>query len=313
VLAFVLLVVTVDRTLGLGLRHLYKKIRSGEGGGLINAALSSKAEVLLLGSSRMMHHIDPAVVSRSLSLSVYNAGVDGQDFLYAAMLMDLRARSNVPPRVIVLQVDRDSFSKDQDELKRTSIFSFYIGESDLIREIIYQRSALEPMKYMSYSFRANGKVLPIIKNLFASGQDPLNGFRPLSGMMPMKKPRQQPRTPSQRADSPHFWDLKIQCLKRLAVYCRRNGTRLVLFHSPQFSEGRAKHDAWIVALKGLLTNYPEIEFIDISEFTYPEIFSNHPELFVDNSHLNAKGAEIVSGLLAAKLNSNLSLSSASAN
>jgi hypothetical protein len=311
-LAFVLLVVVLDWTLGFGFGYLYKKTRTGEAGGFINAALSTKAQVLLLGSSRMRHHVDPAVLNRSLSLSVYNAGQDGQGFLYAAMLMDLWQRSNAPPRAIVLHVDWNSFTKDEDELKRSSIFSFYLGDSDLVREIIYQRSALEPIKYVSYSFRANGKVLPIIKNLFASHRDLLNGFRPLSGTMPITTPSQKLRTPSPQAGPPYFWDLKVKCFKRLAAYCRQNGTRVFLFHSPQFAEERARHDAWIAALRVFLADYPDVDFIEISEFTRPDIFANRPELFVDSTHLNAKGAETVSSLLASELKARLDLSLAAA-
>jgi hypothetical protein len=312
-LVFVLLVVVLDRSLGFGLGYLYKKTKSGEAGGLINAALSTKAQVLLLGSSRMMHHVDPAVLSHNLSLSVYNAGVDGQDFLYAAMLMDLWRRFDPPPRVIVLHVDESSFTKNEDELKRTSIFSFYFDKSDVVRDVIDQRTTLEPLKYLSSCYRANGKVLPILKNLLAPDRGVSNGFMPLSGTMPAPSPMQESEKPRPQADPLVFWDFKVECFKRLAAYCRRDGTRIFLFHSPRFAEARAGHDAWVAALRAFLSGYPEVEFVEISQFTYPERFANRPELFADNSHLNAKGAEIVSDLLAATLDSRISRRSARAN
>jgi hypothetical protein len=312
-LAFVFLVVVLDRSLGLVLEHLYKKTRSGEMGGLINGALSTRAQVLLLGSSRMQHHVDPEVLSRKLSLSVYNAGLDGEDFLYAAMLMDLWQRYDPPPRMIILQVDPFSFTKSTGELKRSSIFSFYLDESDLVRQVIYQQSALEPFKYVSSCYRANGKVLPIFKNLFAPDYDPLNGFRPLSGTMAAPPPGQNSGTPGLWEDPAEFWDFKVKCFKKLAMTCHRNGTRLFLFHSPRFAESRAHHDAWVAALKALLSDYPDVEFIDISEFTYPKVFANRPELYVDNVHLNAKGAEILSDLLASTIQARLRQSSMAAN
>jgi hypothetical protein len=310
---FFLLVVLLDRSLGFGLGYLYKKTRSGEAGGLINAAISTKAQVLLLGSSRMMHHVDPAVLSHHLSMSVYNAGLNGQDLLYAVMLMDLWRRFDLPPRVVVLHVDESSFTKNEEELKRANIFSFYFFESDVVRDVIDQRTALEPLKYVSSSYRANGKVLPILKNLVAPDRDVSNGFRPLLGTMPVPLPGQQSSKLIRRADSVAFWDFKVKCFKRLTAYCRRNGTRVFLFHSPRFAEARADHDAWIAALRTFLADCPEVEFVEISQFTYPEIFANRPELFVDNTHLNAKGAEIVSDLLAAALHARLSRSSAGAN
>src|SRR3954464_1271964 len=108
-IAVVALVVIVDMTLGASFGWLYRKTRTGESGGLINDALSRDAQVLLLGSSRMRHHGMPAVLNRKLSLTAFNAGMDGQDFLYAMMLFDLWQRSHAPPNSIVLNIDPDSF------------------------------------------------------------------------------------------------------------------------------------------------------------------------------------------------------------
>src|SRR5215468_161154 len=119
------LIVIVDIALGASFGWLYRKTHTGEAGGFINDALSRHAQVLLLGSSRMRHHAMPAVLNRKLSLTSFNAGMDGQDFLYAMMLFDLWQRSNAPPKAIVLNIDSDSFEKNDDELQRTGVFSFY--------------------------------------------------------------------------------------------------------------------------------------------------------------------------------------------
>src|SRR5256885_4094904 len=105
------LIVIIDIALGASLGRLYRKTHTGESGGLINDALSRDAQVLLLGSSRMRHHGMPAVLNRKLSLTAFNAGMDGQDFLYAMMLFDLWQRSHAPPNSIVLNIDPDSFQR----------------------------------------------------------------------------------------------------------------------------------------------------------------------------------------------------------
>src|SRR5947209_5284301 len=114
-IAVVVLVVGMDIGLGAALERLYRKTRTGESGGLINDALTHSAQVLLLGSSRMRHHAMPSVLNQKLSLTAFNAGMDGQDFLYAVMLFDLWQRSNPPPKAIVLNVDSDSFQKSDEE------------------------------------------------------------------------------------------------------------------------------------------------------------------------------------------------------
>src|SRR3954470_3931158 len=125
------LIVIIDITAGASFGWLYRKTRTGESGGAINDALTRHAQVLLLGSSRMRHHGMPAVLKRNLSLTAFNAGMDGQDFLYAVMLFDLWQRSNPPPKAIVLNIDADSFQKSDEELQRAGVFSFYYDNSSL--------------------------------------------------------------------------------------------------------------------------------------------------------------------------------------
>jgi hypothetical protein len=292
------LIVVMDIALGAGFGWLYRKTHTGESGGLINDALSRHAQVLLLGSSRMRHHAMPAVLNRKLSLTAYNAGMDGQDFLYAMMLLDLWERSNAPPKAIVLNIDPDSFEKSDDELQRAGIFSFYYDESPLVRKILNERSRFERLKFLSRSYRANGKVLAIAKNLFTHTTPDFDGFEPLSGCL-------SPQTVAAPCESipalNEFWRLKVECFTRLADYCTNHGTRLVLVQSPRYREDPHAHEAWGKVLSQFLASYPNVEFVDLSSCAHPDVFRDKPELFKDGSHLNAHGAEIFSTMLAAAL------------
>jgi hypothetical protein len=292
------LIVILDMALGASLGHLYRKTQTGETGGLINDALSRHAQVLLLGSSRMRHHGMPAVLNRKLSLTAFNAGMDGQDFLYAVMLFDLWQRSNPPPAAIVLNIDSDSFEKNDEELQRAGVFSFYYDDSPLVRQILNERSRFERLKFLSRAYRANGKVFAIAKNLFTQPEPDFDGFEPLSGQLsPETVPARHETTPTLA----EFWSLKVECFKRLADYCTQQGTRLVLVQSPRFREDKHAHDAWVNVLSQFLASYPDIEFVDLSTCAHPDVFRDKPELFKDGSHLNAQGAEIFSTMLAEAL------------
>ena len=301
VLCFAILAVLLDVATGAALHQLYRRTKTGEAGGSINYAISREAQVLLLGSSRMKHHAVPSVLSQRLSMNVFNAAIDGHDFLYALMLMDLWKRTNTPPRIIILHVDPNSFNRVESELQKTAVFSFYFDESRMVREILCRRSPFERIKYFSRCYRANGKVLPIIKNLFVHPDSRFDGFEALSGTLPPSLPKTPFTQASVQVKTTEFWDLKIRCFEALVDYCRQNGTCLFLVHSPRYREGQMVHDAWVNELSKFLVAYPEVEFIDISEFTYPEIFAGKPGLFKDESHLNGEGAKIFSELLATAL------------
>jgi hypothetical protein len=292
------LILIMDMMLGASLSCLYRKTDTGESGGLINDALSRHAQVLLLGSSRMRHHAMPAVLNRKLSLTAFNAGMDGQDFLYAMMLFDLWQRSNAPPKTIVLNIDPDSFQKSDDELQRAGVFSFYYDDSPLVRQILNERSRFERLKFLSRAYRANGKVFAIGKNLFTHLALDFDGFEPLSGCL-------SPQTVGAPCESipalTEFWSLKVECFKWLADYCGKHGTRLVLVQSPRYREDPRAHDAWVHVLSQFLASYPDVEFVDLSTCAHPDVFRDKADLFKDGSHLNAHGAEIFSTMLAEAL------------
>jgi hypothetical protein len=292
------LILIMDMALGTSLGYLYRKTRTGETGGLINDALSRHAQVLLLGSSRMRHHGMPAVMNRKLSLTAFNAGMDGQDFLYAVMLFDLWQRSNAPPKAIVLNIDPDSFQQSDEELQRAGIFSFYYDDSPLVRQILNERSRFERLKFLSRAYRANGKVFAILKNLFAHPAADFDGFGPLSGCLSPETVKAQPESIPKLTE---LWSLKVECFKGLADYCSKHGTRLVLVQSPRYREDPRAHDAWVNVLSQFLASYPDVEFVDLSTCAHPDVFRDKTELFKDGSHLNAHGAEIFSTMLAEAL------------
>ena len=312
ILGVAVLIVVLDMAIGVSLDRLYRKTRTGETGGLINDALSRNAQVLLLGSSRMRHHAMPTVIHRKLSLSAYNAGMDGQDLLYAMMLFDLWQRSHAPPKAIVLNIDPDSFEESAEELQRAGVFSFYYDDSALVRRVLNERSRFERLKFLSRAYRANGKVLAIAKNLLTRPAADFDGFEPLSGRLPANPSppalspsdgeRETAAAQTARAQSiptpAEFWPLKVECFKRLANYCARHGTRLVLVQSPRFREDPNAHDGWVKVLAQCLAGYPGVEFVDLSTCARPDAFRDKPELFKDGSHLNSSGAEIFSAMLA---------------
>jgi hypothetical protein len=298
------LIIGLDQTIGFLLNRLYLQTTSGDNGGVINGVLRRNADVLVLGSSRARHHVLPVILKERMSVSVFNAGINGQGFLYAFMLLDLWTRSHVPPKAILLHVDPTSLSYSEEELARTHIFSGYFRESERVRSILLMRGKYEWLKYLSSSYRFNGKVLPIIKNLTVRYDDTIDGYIGLKGSLePGSISSRDPRK-SPNEDSASFWDLKLSYLAELARYCKTNGTRLILFHSPRFQEDPETLAIWSRRLSALLMPYEGVEFLDLAAHT-DELFAGRPDLFKDEAHLNERGSEVFSRLLADEVASRL--------
>lgn len=299
-LLVVLLVVGLDQGIGFLLNRLYLHTTSGERGGVINGVLRQNSDVLVLGSSRARHHVMPVILGERLSLSVFNAGLNGHDFLYAVMLFDLWTRSHPPPKVILLNIDPKSLVYSKEELDRTSVFSAYFYQSERIHSILLMRGKYEWLKYLSSSYRFNGKVLPMIKSLVMGLDNVSDGYIGLEGSLPADSTQVAVSRKVSDEYSAPFWDLKLNYLSDLARYCTMNGTRLILFHSPRFREDPAALAAWLKRVSALQMSYEGVEFLDLDTREL-EIITSRPDLFMDRSHMNARGAEMFSRLLADEL------------
>jgi hypothetical protein len=305
-LAFVLLAVAIDRVGGEALDALQRRPFAGGGHGLVNHQLATGAEVLVLGSSRARHHIDPAVLRDELSLTAFNAGVAGHDLLYAVMLFDLWRRAHPAPRAIVLNVDPGSFSRSEDELQKASVFGPFAGESERVREVLDLRGAFEPVKRLSRLYRYNGNVLPILKAALVPIDPAFDGFVPATGRFDPAAPGALPthEASMRRAEAP-FWAVKLRYLGDLAAWCRAHGTRLFLVHGPAYAEDRMAHALWAARVEELTASLPGVAFVDLGEAAGGAMFAERPELYRDDYHLNARGARIFSALLARTLRERL--------
>lgn len=295
---FLALLVAADQVVGRGLDVLYGRCTTGEMGGLINDALRRQVDVLVLGSSRAQHHVVPSVLKKKLGLSAYNAGLDGQDLLYAFMLFDVWTAKHGAPKLVLLQVDPWSLRRSQTELQRADIFAPFVSRSAKVRAVLALRGRYEPLKLLSRSYRYNGKVLAIAKNALVRPNDAFDGYEGIPGAMTPGSavPASEDALELATRGEP-FWDRKIALFGQLAAYCRQNGARLILFHSPRYSSDPARLRAWNEELAALLKGYPDVDYID-GETQFARAFTGRGALFHDTTHLNARGASLFTSLLA---------------
>ncbi|MHC9063845.1 hypothetical protein ACYX34_14310 [Nitrospira sp. CMX1] len=309
VLFIAVLIIGIDQMIGCVLSRLYLHTTTGDSGGIINGVLRRKADFLVLGSSRAKHHVIPAILKKQLSGSVFNAGINGHDFLYAIMLLDIWTHAHAPPKAILLHIDYASLSYSEKELARTHVFSGYFGESERVRGILLMRGEYEWVKYLSFSYRFNGKVLSIIKNLVMRTDnmlDEYDGYVGLNGTFVARVDPVISPAESSSDEFPPFWELKLSYLSELARYCKVNGTRLILFHSPRYQEDSAALVDWSKRIADLQLTHEGVEYLDLSARSAERI-TGRSEYFRDVAHLNSKGAEVFSQILADEIARHLSL------
>jgi hypothetical protein len=302
VVVFLVLLVVLDRGIAVMLDRVHRQTMTGDRGGLLNYALSKDAQVLVLGSSRAQLHIMPSILSQKLGMTSYNAGLKGQDFLHAVMFYDLWKRRHAAPKVIVLTTDIESMIPRENEIPIALIIAPYIGESPLVREILYSGSRWKFLEFQSHAYRFNGSVLSMAKHAFKRPPADYDGFTTSEGSLDPEKETgvlnaiDQDRTALEMAKDP-FSPTKVGYLRALAEEAGRNGTRLFLLHTPLFRQDEEAHRLWLEQLNKTLATMPGIQFIDICTSTHPDPFLR-PDLYRNLNHVNGEGAKILTGLLA---------------
>lgn len=324
ILSFVALVLALDVGVAAVLERLYARTFTGERGGLTNYALAQKVELLILGSSRAQLQVVTSELGSALHMSAFNAGLKGHDFYYSVMLYDLYRRRHPAPRVVVLTIDPESMGERHNELATAQLFGPYIGESDLVREVLYSADPYKPVEYLSRGYRYNGKVFSILKNVFITNIPKIDGFVSLSGHVELDDPwlglpRHGVLDPPENGDRCSeelaleiarrpFAPAKLAYLRQLAARTRAEGTRLFLVHPPILGLSREAHDAWLGRLRAEVPADSGAEVIDVCEFSHPALFAGHPELFRDFAHLNEVGGQLFTHELGRILRSRLAQS-----
>lgn len=284
---FAAVVVLLDLAIGLGLAALLPRVKTGQQVGVINNAIESEADVVILGSSHAMRSYDDEALTRLLGVRVHNAGLDGRGVLFARGLLALISQRH-PPLLVVLDV---TFS----EYERANAYAFapYYGRSAIVDGLLTDGDWRERVKLVSRSFRMNSVGLAILGNLF--GGDHEWGFAPASGELP----------PTARVgDTPerplaHPLPFVEENLVALVEEARRGGAQVVFAESPTFGDSRP---ADVRALYERVAARAGIPFIQIASDELPGF---GPALFMDRSHLNRRGAEAYTALFGARLRSQI--------
>ena len=309
-LAFVLLVVGMDRALGALLGALHQRTFTGERAGLLNLALSQSADILVLGSSRAQYQVMPSVLARELPGKIYNAGLKGHDLLYASMLLDLWERRHPAPRAVILNVDMESLLRRPNELAAAQIFAPYLDESARVREVLYQGGVYKRLAYVSRAYRYNGRVLGILKNLMRAPDPQYDGYLPAPGRFDprqgvdrhglMDMPVSEPPSDAvalRLAEAP-YWDFKLELLEGLARSAQHGGYRLFLVHSPVYGLHAQAHGTWLRRMQRWAASQPAVSLLDLCEHAHPRELAS-ADLFMNFNHLNVAGARTFSALLGA--------------
>lgn len=241
------------------------------------ALFARTADILILGSSRANHSFDCKVLEDSLGMSCYNAGRDGQNMAYDAMVFFSYMERHKPKMVIL---DIASAMLDASWFDNLKEMNCYYGLSKPLDRIVDENSNwTDKFKLISNLYRYNNTWQWLLNAHIAENQSERDGYRP----MPVNA-RTTFKASIREKDYVKIDKRCFHYLEEIRKACDKNHIQLILTYTPSLVVVKNN------GLEDWINAYSKKKNLPYYDFGRDAEFYEHPELFYDMTHLNAIGA-----------------------
>ncbi len=291
---FLFIIFLLDYAIGNLLKYLYSKQESGLLYRTTYAIDSTKADVLIFGSSTANHHYYPGAFEKRLHMTCYNTGRDGNNIFYDYAVLE-GVLKRYSPKIAILDFNQDDFKKDQDSYDRISSLLPYYSTHPEMRSIIQLKSPYEKYKLLSKIYPYNSLIFTI-----GVGNTEINKDREeindMDGYVPLTRILKGPLITDTTFEKYELDSTKIKIFQSFIRNCISSDIKLFIFLSPQFIKFKFEDSSVVIARE--IAKKSNIPFYD---FSNDSLFLNDEELFFDRGHLNDRGAKIYSNKVIDKI------------
>lgn len=295
IVTFIVIVYALDFVVGRTLRYLYFNERSGFQYRTTYAMDSTKADILVFGSSRANHHYVPESFEDSLKMTFYNTGRDGNGILFQTAVLKSVLKRYVPRVVILDYYGTFEKLKGNVTFDYASLLPYYRTHKE-VRKIIESNSSFEKEKLISEIYPFNSQISSIIVGnlkINKKRQDDDKGYVPLYKEL-------QAKMDTISNDKMYPVDsVKLSSFREFITTAKKAGTDVVVVYSPIFLCNKNSQE---IAICNEICKNENVPFWDFSNDT---LFINHRNLFHDFDHLNNTGAKLFSDIIVEKIKDNV--------
>ncbi len=289
-LIYIVVIVVVDKMFGVVMSNVLERTEKGDWGRNNFIFNEAQSDVIILGSSRAIHHYNPQIITDSLGLSCCNCGEDGMGiFLMWARYQAIRERSI--PKLVIYEVHPEyDLLENRDNLKYLKFLRPYSTEP-VVSSIIDDISSQEQIKLCSEMYRYNSVFIDIVAQYVSKSPCIARDYTwsPLMGQM-----NYSPRKALERKQMEPTDTLKMSYMENLILQCEEDGTQLIFIASPIY---QPMSDNEFFPLKDLCRLH-KVPFVNhYCDADYCE----NPTFFADAGHLNIKGAELFTALVVSEM------------
>ena len=281
----------LDKIVFFSLNKISDRVYTGQSIGKLNQFLNIKdtTKLLIFGSSRANHEIDPTLLTNS----GFNMGVDGRAIAYNATLIKLLPK--LKKQIILLHIDPENAFKKNYKGKDLDALIIKYNRNKIIRNEIDKLKQDNIFQKFYWSLCYNGKLLGILRNYLF----PKYNYKKYFGYDPIFPTEIQKKIFYNKLKKKR----KIICkenfkinkiyndyLNEIKEFCKKNNKELIIFTSPVYND-RCKTDNKIF---NEIMKQKKIKYFDFTDF-----FKNNNKLeyWKDEEHLSNKGAVLFTNKL----------------
>lgn len=287
------ILVLADIGIGRLMHHFYFRITHGEQGRMTYVIDSTRAPLLVIGSSRAAHHYVSAILADSLHTGCYNAGKDWQGLFYnLAMIKMILHRYK--PQTILLDLTPISFAASEASLDKLDVLLPYYHQHPEIQPVFDKKGPAQRILTLSSLYCYNSLILQIIFNNRSRQIDEgiVNGYIPK--MDTLNHPPFQPYSDEELFGKPDT--ALVNAFREILTLTRLSNCRLAVVVSPVYFP--LYHSTSTIQLAKKICDTRQIPFFD---YTCSAIFNGKTGFFTDEQHLNNAGAERFTRILCSDL------------
>ena len=287
ILVFFGVVAAVDVVAGKVFGYLQSNKAKGRTGVEYHVCKALNEDILIMGSSRALHHYVPQILEDSLGISCFNGGQDGNGIVMQYGRWKMISENKVPKLIIYdIEPSFDMAENDNDRyIDRLKPFA----SDKSVRAYMASLFPMERLKLESSMYRYNYKFLEILSDCVVSPTIQ-KGYIPLRGHI-------RPEMIDAKADASKTTSeldaVKLEYLERFISEAQGLGCKVVLVSSPYW-KGHTQTDFSVI--EELAEKY-SVTFLNYAE---SELVEN-PDYFADSMHLNDDGANEFTKDLVTKL------------
>ena len=290
IMAFIPLVILLDFTAGYLFRFLETKALDNNPQGMVAEFTMWKAEgdMMIFGASEVRGGLIPSLMKNKLGISVFNCGINSQPFYYQYCVIN-SVLERKKPKVIIWSINTCYLNAPSEEdMNGLSVLNPFYNTNDYCHKVINKKSKYENLKMVSNLYQYNSRIFDLLKNIISKTKETDMGYlaRSNSGY---KYPTLIRGSEDCGIDS-EIADSFVEVIQK----CKASNVELILINTPRFENiDNSKNSCY----NNLIDICGRYNIPLIREFYNSPIFLNDSTLFLDNIHLNDKGARLFTTLL----------------